>query len=472
MTEPSRDPSSFRDPSGFVYRHPELGLLRQVHTSYQRHYQRLMESGLYDQLVSDAMLVPHEEVELAAGASKDAWRVLRPIELPLISYPYEWCFSACRHAALATLSTQRKALERDMTLKDASAFNIQFRGVWPIFIDTLSFEVYQEGQPWGAYNQFCRHFLAPLALMSKVDVSLNRLLAIHLDGVPLDLAARLLPSRCRLSPGMLLHIYLHARMVRRYAATDREAHTQSAHMPKTKLLAMLDSLEHLIRSLRYRPAGTEWAEYYQATSYSDTAFAEKQDCVRRMTAAVQAKVTWDLGANTGVFSQIASEHSDVTVAWDMDPACIEKGYLALREQRATNIHPLVLDLTNPTSRLGWAGAERMSLADRGPADLILALALIHHLAIANNVPLGDVAKFMGDLGRHLIIEFVPKSDPQVQRLLRSREDIFDHYTQHDFEAAFQRYFAIEDQQVVHTADQANRDAPAPRVIYRMRRLTG
>lgn len=471
MKELPRDPSSFRDPSGFVYRHPELGLLRQVQARYQPHYQQLIDSGLYQQLVSDALLVPHDELEdSAAAATAEAWRVLKPIELPVISYPYEWCFSAYRQAALLTLSIQRRALEHGMTLKDASVFNVQFRGVWPIFIDTLSFEIYEDGEPWVAYNQFCRHFLAPLALMAKVDVALNRLLAIHLDGIPLELAVKLLPSRCRLSPGCLMHIYLHARMVRKYSQTDgAEPRRPAARMSKSKLLAMLESLERLLRSLRYQPAGTQWADYYQATSYTHEAFTEKEACVRRMGDSIKPQVTWDLGANTGVFSQIASEFSETTVAWDMDPACVEKGFLALRKQRQTDVHPLLLDLTNPSGRVGWANAERMSLADRGPADLVMALALIHHLAIANNVPLADVASLLARLGRQLIIEFVPKSDPQVQRLLASRVDIFDQYTLSEFERAFGQHFHIEEKQAV---DARHDDPRQGRVIYRMRQRRG
>jgi hypothetical protein len=241
----SREPGSFRDPSGFVFVTDGV-LYRQVNRVYEPHYRQLVRSGLYEELVAHRLLVPHEEVDIAAD-SVDACAILRPERIPFISYPYEWCFSQLKAAALQTLDIQKRALARGMTLRDASAFNIQFRGTSPIFIDSLSFGSYTAGQPWAAYRQFCQHFLGPLALMSTVDASLNQLTRVHLDGVPLALTARLLPARTRLRPGLGVHIHLHGRTDARLSSgkiSGTGAAPTGRDMGRTAMLALVDSLEH------------------------------------------------------------------------------------------------------------------------------------------------------------------------------------------------------------------------------------
>jgi hypothetical protein len=367
--------------------------------------------------------------------------VLKPEQVPFVSYPYEWSFSQLKDAALTTLLIQKKALEFGMCLKDCSAYNIQFFKGSPVFIDTLSFERYEEGKPWVAYRQFCQHFLAPLALMSHRDVRLGQLSRVHLDGVPLDLASRLLPGRTRLSFSLLFHVHLHARSQSRYAA--RQIDTKRHRVSRLGLVGIVDSLESAVRKMRWHPGGTEWGEYYQDTNYSTAAFEHKKQIVAEFLGRIKPGNVWDLGANTGVFSRLASQMGVPTISFDIDPAAVERNYLDCRRDSETNILPLLLDLTNPSPGIGWQSRERASLLDRGPADTLLALALVHHLAISNNVPLGKVAEFLAGICEWLIIEFVPKSDSQVKRLLATREDIFPRYDQGAFESDFGQYFAIQ-----------------------------
>jgi ribosomal protein L11 methylase PrmA len=459
MTRTSPDgpiPASFRDPSGFLFRR-DGKLLRQVNLCYREHYERLMTSGLYDGLVAAGLLIPHAESEAAPAEAGLAYKVLQPEPIPFISHPYEWCFSQLKDAALTTLRLQKLALERGLSLKDASAYNIQFHRGKPVLIDTLSFESYREGQPWVAYRQFCQHFLAPLALMARVDVRLGQLLRIHLDGLPLDLASRLLPWRTRLTPGLQLHLHLHARSQARYAG---QAAAPTGGMSRLGLLGLIDSLESTVRRLIWRPHGTEWADYYSDTSYSEAGLREKQRIVSEFVARADPRTAWDLGANTGRFSRIASSHGALTLAFDLDPAAVERNYLACREAGEENLLPLVLDLTNPSPGVGWRNRERASLLARGPVDLVLALALVHHLAVSNHLPLPAIASFLADLGPHLIIEFVPKDDPQVQRLLATRDDIFSDYTQAAFETTFAAHFDLLSSAPV---------PDSPRVIYLMKR---
>jgi ribosomal protein L11 methylase PrmA len=381
--------------------------------------------------------------------------------VPIISYPYEWCFSQLKDAALATLAIQLRALEQGMALKDASAYNIQFVGGRPVMIDTLSFEQYREGEPWVAYRQFCQHFLAPLALMSRTDVRLGQLSRVYIDGVPLDLAARLLPGGTRWSFGLATHIHMHARTQRRYA--DRRGTAKRRPVTKLALTGIVKSLEGTVRGLKWRPSGTEWAEYYDATNYSSGAFRNKQGLVERFLDRVRPRTAWDLGANTGEFSRLAAQRGIPTVAFDIDPAAVEKNYLDCRERGEENVLPLVLDLTNPSPGIGWENEERMDLRSRGPADLVMALALVHHLAISNNLPLPKVARFFSRVGAKLIVEFVPKSDSQVRRLLSTREDIFPGYTREEFERCFGERFEILDSAPVEGSE---------RTLYLMERRAG
>jgi len=433
-------PASFRDPSGFLFTH-QGDLYRQVNHVYRDDYDHLMGCGLYEALVGAGLLIPHDEADAAMAMTDQAYKVIRPARVPFVSYPYEWSFSQLKDAALATLRIQSLALDHGMSLKDSSAYNIQFHQGRCTLIDTLSFERYEQGRPWVAYRQFCQHFLAPLALMSRRDIRLGQLLRVYIDGVPLDLASKLLGVGSRLRLSTLVHIHMHARSQKKYEGAAIEK--GEAKMRRFALLGLLDSLRSAVRKLKWQPGGTEWGQYYTFTNYSPQAFERKKELVASLLDQAQPKSVWDLGANTGVFSRLASDRGIFTVAFDVDPAAVERNYLDSVERRESCILPLVLDLTNPSGAVGWASQERMSLAERGPVDTVLALALIHHLAISNNVPLDRVARFLDSICRTLIIEFVPKSDSQVQKLLATREDIFSEYDQAHFESAFGRYFAID-----------------------------
>ena len=433
--------ASFRDPSGFLFSRGGV-LYRQVNRAYEKEYARLIESGLYDKLVKAGLLIPHVEVDQAPAASEAAFKIIQPERVPFISYPYEWSFGQLKSAALATLAIQKRALKLGMSLKDASAYNIQFVRGKATLIDTLSFEVYNEGEPWVAYRQFCQHFLAPLALMALKDVRLSQLLRVYIDGIPLDLASTLLPSKTRFNFGLLTHIHLHAGAQKKYSG--EEVKSRGGSMSKQALTGLIDNLESTIQKLDWTPRGTEWGNYYNITNYSDAAFEHKKQLVGEWTKRIQPALAWDLGANNGVFSRVVSSACPYVVSFDIDPAAVEQNYRQAKTDKTENILPLLLDLTNPTPAIGWANRERDSFGARGPADMILALAVIHHLAISNNVPLPQLADFFAETGKWLVIEFVPKPDSQVQKLLASRKDIFPDYTRAGFEAAFQEKFHVRE----------------------------
>ncbi len=444
--------SSFRDPGGFLFTREGV-LYRQVNQVCAEDYTRLMDSGLYEKLVKAGLLIPHTESDTQPADDKWAFKVLCPEVVPFISYPYEWSFGQLQDAALVTLSIQKRALRLGMSLKDASAYNIQFYKGKPVLIDTLSFEIYKEGEPWVGYRQFCQHFLAPLALMAYRDVRLSQLLRVYIDGVPLDIASQLLPGRTRWNLGLSPHIHLHARAQKYFADVSVNDARGKRKMSKEALLGLIESLRSSIRKLEWKPGGTEWADYYSDNNYTGSAFEHKKVLVGDWLSKLAPKIIWDLGANTGVFSRIAAETGAYVISSDIDPAAVEANYRLVKESNQGDLLPLVLDLTNPSPSLGWENRERDSFLQRGPADVVLALALVHHLAISNNVPLERVAEFLSGCGEWLIVEFVPKSDSQVQKLLRSRVDIFKEYTHSGFESAFGQWFTIQASSLIRDSER-------------------
>lgn len=433
--------SSFRDPSGFLFLQNEI-LYRQINQSYKENYDHLMNSGLYKKLIDVELLVPHQEADITPPDPQTAYKIIQPEVISFISYPYEWCFSQLKQAALATIEIQKIALEYGMTLKDCSAYNVQFRDYKPVLIDTLSFEKYQEGQVWKGYKQFCQHFLAPLALMSHRDIRLNQLLRIYIDGIPLDLTNKLLPMRTHSMFSLLAHIHVHAKSQKRYES--KEINVKDYNLSKRSFIGIIESLHSTIKKQSWHPDGTEWGNYYSDTNYSESSFEQKKKIISSLLERFNPKSLWDIGSNTGVFSRIASRKGIKTISFDVDPVAVEKNFLECVEKKDTNLLPLLIDLTNPSPDIGWHNQERTSFTKRGPVDAILALALIHHLAISNNVPLDMIAEFFAKNCKHLIIEFIPKEDSQVMRLLATREDVFMDYTQDNFEFQFKKLFTIQD----------------------------
>jgi len=432
-------PSSFRDPSGFLFER-EGSLYRQVNFIYKDHYDQLLSSGLYKALTERELLVHHDEVEISPPAPQLAYKIIKPRLVSFISYPYEWCFTQLKEAALVMLKIQKTAFDFGMSLKDASAFNIQFIDGRPLLVDTLSFEKLHL-KPWVAYRQFCQHFLNPLLLMAYKDFHLNQLSRIFIDGIPMSLTSRLLPFRTRFRPSLASHVHLHA-LSQKYFS-KRTVRVRERRVRPVSLAGLAESLESLVRRLSFPLKKTEWAHYYQETNYTPEGFEWKKKIIEEFLDVMKPDSVWDLGANTGVFSRLASRRGIKTVAFDVDFIAVELNYRDCLDKNEKNLLPLLMDLTNPTPAIGWENRERKSLLERGPADAVFALALLHHLAISNNLPFPKIAEFLSRVCRWLVIEFVPKTDSQVQRLLATREDIFDQYTQPDFEREFNRFFVIE-----------------------------
>jgi ribosomal protein L11 methylase PrmA len=451
-------PSSFRDPSGFVFSHTG-SVYRQINNSFARNYDMFIASGLYDKLVNRGLLVAHEDIiDGTIPKAFDCYKLIKPQQISFISYPYEWSFSQLKAAAMLTLRVQHEAIKHGFVLKDASAFNVQFIDSKPVFIDTLSFEPYEPGRPWVAYKQFCQHFLVPLALMAHTDIELSKLMISHIDGIPLPLASKLLPFKTRLNYSLATHIHLHSKMQQKHAdaaGTESAAKAKSAQLSEQGMRGLIASLANTVKKLNWKMPETEWGNYYAQTNYSDQAGDEKRALVDRFLGRISDPLTviQDFGANTGEFSRIAAKHCALVVSQDIDPVAVELNYRENSTNGPKNILPLIQDFSSPSPAIGWGNAERSSFLERSRCDALLVLALIHHLAINNNVPLSNIAKLLSGITKWLVIEFVPKSDSQVIRLLATRKDIFVNYTPQGFEESFSEYFSIESSENVRDSER-------------------
>lgn len=437
-----KDKSSFRDPSGFIFHH-DNEIYRVITHNYKDEYDHLVSSGLFKELHEKGYLISHREEGEASFPFTDYYKIIKPEKIPFINYPYEWSFSQLKDAALLTLKIQSIAMNFGMSLKDASSYNVQFLNGKPIFIDTLSFEFFEENTPWKAYKQFCQHFLAPLVLMSYTDIRLNNLLKTYIDGIPLDLCSKLLPLRSYLKPGLLMHIHIHSYAQKRFY--KKKVTSENRKFSKLSFKALLDNLERTIKKSNLNLSDSEWLRYYDSGTHSEKYTEYKKELISKYLNMIKPDHVIDFGANTGTFSYLASEHGANVIACDSDPFCIERLYRNIVSDNKYNKYsllPLVIDITNPSPAIGWANEERRSLSERGKVQLIMALAVIHHLVISNNIPLDMVADYFGSLTKWLIIEFVPKSDEKVELLLLNRQDIFTSYSKENFESAFLNYFDI------------------------------
>jgi hypothetical protein len=445
-----KEASSFRDPDGFVY-YDHGHLYRAVTDQYRKTYDHFIGSGLYSKLVDKGYLISHKEILPGADHPDNIYRILEPELVEFISYPYEWSFSQLKDAAYLTLDIQKTALEHGMTLKDASAFNIQFHKGRPVLIDTLSFELYTENRPWSAYRQFCQHFLAPIALMGHKDIRLNGLSRNYIDGIPLDLAVRLLPLRTRLKPGLFLHLVLHASAQKKYDSNKVKVSELKGRFTMDSFKVLIGTLRKTLDHISWITKGTEWGDYYEPGVHAREYTESKKQLVSEYINRIKPGSVWDLGSNTGTFSRLACESGSSVISFDIDPLCVETNYREVKSGREERLLPLLLDLTNPTPALGWANAERKSIFERAGCDMILALAIIHHLSIANNLPFSMIASQFSQITKWLAIEFIPKDDSKVQVLLKNRVDIFTDYDQGSFEKAFDQFFHIRAMQEVGTS---------------------
>ena len=370
--------------------------------------------------------------------------VLKHERIPFISYPYEWSFGMLKDAGLLQLELLLEALKEDLILKDSSAFNVQWRGSAPAFIDITSFEKLAPGEPWVGYRQFCQLFLYPLLLQAYKDVPFQLWLRGSLDGIESEHLVRLMSARDFLRPGVFTHVFMQARMQSSLGNSQRDLKRdlRKAGFSKRLIVSNVKRIQKLIQGLKWEPVRSVWADYAVTNVYSEEERERKAAFVREVVHSRFWELTWDLGCNTGVFSRIAAENARYVVALDADQLAVERLFQALKAERIKTILPLLNNLADPSPNLGWRGLERKSLANRGKPELVLCLALIHHLVIGANIPLGEFVEWLAGLGADLVIEFITKEDAMVQTLLRNKEDNYSDYNKEYFEECLSKAFDL------------------------------
>lgn len=449
----TRHPSSYRDPSGFLFYNNDI-LYRQVNLFFKDDWDLFLSSGLYEHLVQQQLLLQHAEISKNLNVDANWYKTLQPQFLPLISYPYEWCFDMWKDAALVTLQAAKDAMKYGMMLKDASAYNVQWHDGQMIFIDTLSFEKYDETQPWVAYRQFSEHFLVPLALMHYLKMPLQNLFLSYPDGIPISLAKKLLPFKSKLNLHSYLHLHVQGNAVSKKTADSKKVNSFS----KKKMENILNSLEAAIHSYSFNSPSGVWSGYYDEANSRDNYVTPKKEIIKKWITSLNVKSAIDVGANEGEFSELLSNENIFTISADFDHFSINNLYKKIKNAAIKNWVPLLLDASAPSPAIGVNNLERSAFTNRVKTDLVMALALIHHLALGKNIPFDDIARFLKNFGKLLIIEFVPKEDEKVRIMLHQKKDVYQWYTKQNFLASFSQEYKI-----IHTEDIAD----SGRTLYLM-----
>ena len=413
----SYDPGSFRDPNSRVWREGAR-VLRGLDENAAASFGRLSETRFFAKALEAGDVVGTEVVEAAAPDGCDWDLVLEHRAVPVVTYPHEWSFSMLQDAARLTLRLVREAIDEGFTTKDATPYNVQFVGPEPTFIDIGSFEPYRAGEPWWGYRQFCQMFLYPLMFTAYKDLPHQPWMRGAVDGITPEQARRVLQGRRHGRKGLTTHVWLHAKADKRFSggsAATVEGLKQAGYDKKI-YINMVDRLCKLVDGLRWRPGGSAWAGYSERGHYMSEAASAKAQFVRRVAAQRHRPQVWDVGANDGVFSRIAAAHAGVVLAMDADSYVADRLYRRLREDGCNNVVPLVMNFADPTPGIGWRGMERPAISERSSPDLVLALAVIHHLALTHNVPTDATLDFLADLDAEVVLEVPTESDQMVERL--------------------------------------------------------
>ena len=442
------DRGSFRDPDSRVF-YAGDSVHRALSERGLADWEALAATTLFNDKVAEGKLVGTEQLPEPNGlpAELDAERVaavLRHDRVPVVSYPYEWPFGMLKDAALLELELLLAALDEELILKDASPYNVQWRGTQPVFVDVGSFERLREGEPWAGYRQFCMLLLYPLMLQAFRNVPFQPWLRGSLEGIEPAEMRRLLSFRDRFRRGVLTNVVLHAKLEARYADREVKQDLKKAGFRTELIRVNARKLRKLVRRLEWKPGRTAWSTYRTTNPYDEPDAAAKLDFVREAAGARHRRLVWDLGCNDGRFTRVAAMDADYTVAVDADAAVVEALYRELRAEGVDTILPLVGNLADPSPGLGWRGEERRPLVDRGRPDLTLALALVHHVALTSNVPIRDFLDWLAGLQTELVIEFPTRDDPMVQRLLsRKGPGANPDYDTETFERALNERWRVE-----------------------------
>ncbi|WP_460218178.1 class I SAM-dependent methyltransferase [Psychroserpens sp. MEBiC05023] len=451
MTIHNRHSSSFRDPSGYIYIDNNI-VKRCILPIYFKQYKALKSSNFYKKLHNAGLLIPHEEFSKA-----DSEIIIEPEQISFFTYPYEWSFNQYKEAALLTLKIQKFALDNGYSLKDASAFNVTFHKGKMVFIDTLSFDFYQDNSPWRAYKQFITHFFGPLLLAKYNGSESLKLIASFIDGIPMKMLSKMLPFKTKLNPFLYTNIHLLAKYEGMHNE-DYEGKSKAAHLSKKAQLNLIEGLYSYIKKMTLNET-SEWGNYYDKTNYVNTAFEQKAEIINSWVQQLDAKTIIDIGGNDGTFVRKLNHNLNEALVCDIDNNAVDANYKYLKQNQERSMLPFVFDVLNPSPAIGFNNKERDSFLKRIKAyapDTTMALAVIHHMSLSGNIPFEMSAQFFASFSKYLIIEFPKRNDSWVQRLLKTKgefESHFDFYTMQSFETSYSNFFQIERKQEIKNSER-------------------
>lgn len=424
------DAGSFRDPTSRVWRDGDR-VLRGLDERAASDFEKLASTRFFPAAIAEGTIIGTERVADRSPDGRDWAAVLEHERIPVITYPHEWSFTMLQDAALLTLRLVRSAIDENMTTKDATAYNVQFVGARPVFIDVPSFEPYRAGEAWWGYRQFCQMFLFPLMFTAYKDLPHQPWMRGAVDGITPEHARRVLEGRRAGHKGFLTHVWLHAKADARFkdGSADTVDEMKKAGYKKELYIATIDRLLKLVEGLEWGRSESTWGSYSERGHYQSKELLLKGDFVRAVAGASPRDQVWDIGANDGMFSRIAAEHSQTVLAMDADDLVVDRLYRELRADGTTGIVPMYMNFADPTPGIGWSGTERPPLPSRSRPDLILALAVIHHLALTHNVPTSAILDNFASLGAEVVLEIPTEGDQMVKTLMRhKRAGTHDAYT--------------------------------------------
>jgi len=448
---------SFRDRDGRVY-HYQDRVFRGLSEAALESFRQLQQKKFYTTLAESGKVVGSREMPADENPLPDEviaqWAgFLEHDPIPVISYPYEWTFSMLKAAASLQLHLVERAVSNGFALKDATPYNIQFVGRKPVFIDIPSFEPLQEGEPWSGYRQFCEMFLFPLLLQAYKGCSFQPFMRASIDGINVQTATALFGLRDRFRKGVMSHVWLQSKLDRRFGGSSENVRSnlKSAGFNRELILVNVRKLQKLVNKLEWEAAGSEWGDYTEFHNYSDQDHVRKEEFIRSSVIEVKPTTVWDIGCNTGQFSRIAAAECERVVSTDIDHVAVER--IFLDPETPENILPLVQNVADPSPNWGWRNRERSDLQTRSRPDLVLCLALIHHVVITANIPLAEFIDWLAGLTDKLVIEYVSRSDDKVQTLLRNKEDKYQDYSRESLESNLSRHFVISRREDVNNGNR-------------------
>ncbi len=432
------DEGSFRDPNGRVF-YSAGRVFRSLTISGAECYDALGKEGVWKKLEEAGLAITSRRCDLDEMKSfelpEECRAVIEVQKVPFISYPYEWSFEMLRRAALTHLDILKELVPKGWILKDSSAYNYQFFGPQCRLMDLMSVEQRMPHESWLGYTQFCCHFLNPLLIASCLKQEPYALLRGRLDGIPVEMADAMVSFWQQWKTGAWIHIRVQA-MLQRGTKDKVSERDLFRDLPDQKemILALVARMRKLIVRLQNPQSTSVWMDYEQQHNYTDEGRRVKEMVLRDCVTKLKPELVFDLGANIGEFSRIAAEHAQQVVSFDLEGRVIDRLFQRMIAEKQQRILPLVMDLTNPSQDQGFAGKERKAWNHRGGPDLLIAFAVLHHMAIHANVPVKLMIEWLYDLKvPHLMIEFVPREDVMVRQLLKNRKDVYEDYTVDRFE---------------------------------------